>query len=228
MIINPFILEFLEALNANNNREWFAEHKADYQKAKALFEDAVTQLIQTIKEIDPEVGHLEAKDCVFRIFRDTRFSHNKIPYKNNMGAYIAKGGRKSPLAGYYFHVEPGNSMFASGVYTPEKEVLYAVRKEVMNFGDEFEALLNDSNFKRLYPELMNDRLKMAPKGFAKDHEHIEWLKYKSFIVSHSLTNDALMAPSFPSHLQKLIKAAQPLTQFLNNGILHQEDELSLD
>jgi uncharacterized protein (TIGR02453 family) len=114
--MNAIIFEFLKDLKTNNNREWFQANKDRYDRAKREFESFINDLIPMIRTIDPLVDMVTAKDCVFRIYRDVRFSHDKAPYKPNMGAYIARGGKKSEMAGYYVHFEPGESMLAGGFY----------------------------------------------------------------------------------------------------------------
>ncbi|HQC66850.1 MAG TPA: DUF2461 domain-containing protein, partial [Tenuifilaceae bacterium] len=109
-------LSFLTQLKENNNREWFNQNRKWYDEARSNFVAFVELLIPAIKEFDPTLGLLEAKDCLFRIHRDIRFTHDKTPYKTNFGAFIARGGRKSRFGGYYFHVEPNASMASGGIY----------------------------------------------------------------------------------------------------------------
>ena len=121
-MITPTILEFLTLIKENNNREWFHENKALYNQAKNDFEVFVNLAINEISKFDKSIVSVDAKDCIFRIFRDVRFSKSKMPYKANFGAFIIKGGKKSPMAGYYIHVEPGNSFLAGGIYMPPADV----------------------------------------------------------------------------------------------------------
>ena len=109
------ILTYLTRLRENNNREWFQAHKEEYDRLRPIFIDKVQQLIDRIAQFDDEIAGLEAKSCMYRIYRDIRFSPDKTPYKTYMSAYMAKGGRKSLRAGYYFHLEPGNCMISGGM-----------------------------------------------------------------------------------------------------------------
>ena len=127
----------------------------------------------------------------FRIFRDVRFSKDKRPYKTNFGAFIAKGGRKSMNPGYYFHIEPSGSFVGGGVYMPPAEPLQAIRNYISENGAEFLEIINDNKFKKVYPEMYDDKLKTAPKGFPKDHEFIDLLRYKSFVFSKELDNSEI-------------------------------------
>ena len=124
------ILKFLELLSGNNNREWFEANKPMYQSAKSLYETLITNTITGIGAFDSSIGHPLAKDCLFRIFRDVRFSKDKAPYKTNFGAFIASGGRKSPKSGYYIHIEPEKSFIGGGIYMPQPDVLKKLRQEV--------------------------------------------------------------------------------------------------
>ena len=142
------ILQFLADLKENNHREWFDANRQRYQKVKVQFEKFVTGLTGELALIDTSIGLLDAKNCVFRIFRDVRFSKDKQPYKTNFGAFIANGGRKSPRAGYYIHIEPGESMAGGGIYMPEAEVLKKVRNEIYFGSKDFRGLIEESKIGR--------------------------------------------------------------------------------
>jgi uncharacterized protein (TIGR02453 family) len=122
------ILNFISDLKENNNREWFETNKKRYLAVKEKHEIFLDKVIEGIRSsVDPQLGELTGKDCVFRIYRDVRFSPNKEPYKNHIGAYIARGGRKSPRAGYYIHLDPGNCFAGGGIYMPAPDVLKKIR-----------------------------------------------------------------------------------------------------
>jgi uncharacterized protein (TIGR02453 family) len=126
------LITFLKGLSVNNSREWFQEHRKEYDVLRIDFERFVEKLIPAIAAFDSHIRIIPAKECIFRVFRDIRFSKDKTPYKNNFGAYIAPEGRKSPGAFYYFHVEPGNCFLAGGVYMPTPEMLRAIRRSYIN------------------------------------------------------------------------------------------------
>jgi uncharacterized protein (TIGR02453 family) len=226
-MIDAIVYDFLTLLKDNNNREWFAENKPWFQEAKSSFDNSIKEFISIVHDIDPSIGLPEVKDCVFRIYKDTRFSKDKTPYKTNMGAYVVNGGRKSPKGGYYIHVEPGASFIAGGIYCPPSDVLKKVRKEVYNFTDEYKAIINDEKFVKLFPEFYQDKLKMAPKGFPKEFEDIDLLKYKSYIVSHSLTDNELTGAHGKKLIKNAIKTLKPLNDFINRGIAAEDEEVSL-
>jgi len=180
--MNTEVFKFLKELQINNNRAWFQENKARYDIARTEFLEVVQELINRISLFDPEVAGLEAKDCLFRIYRDIRFSHNKQPYQNYLGAYIAKGGRKSLYAGYYVHLEPGNSLLSGGIYMPDPKLLKMLRQDIYDQIDEFVAILEEPSFKKTYPSLDGDMLSRMPVGFPADSPYGYILKHKDFSV----------------------------------------------
>ena len=138
------ILAFLTELSYNNNREWFNEHKDWYVRCQKQFEQFTAQWLERLVEIDPEMKALTPKDCIWRIYRDVRFSHDKRPFKEWFGAFPAvKGGKKSDRGGYYVHLQPGKCMFAGGIWCPNKDLLHALRREILANYDEVEDIFYD-------------------------------------------------------------------------------------
>lgn len=213
-------ISFLSVLKENNYKEWFHENKPLYEEAKKEFEAFVGALIKEVKLIDNEVGFPEPKDCIFRIFRDIRFSNDKTPYKTNFGAYIAKGGsRKSEYGGYYFHLEPDNSLLAGGIWLPQPDILKAVREEIYHNTDEFLAILADKEFKKHLGSIDGDYvLKTSPKDYPKDWPHIELLKHKSYTVSKPLSQDIIGSDKLLDEVRAVFKAIKPLNTFFNRLI----------
>jgi uncharacterized protein (TIGR02453 family) len=212
------VIQFLNELSENNNREWFQKNKKRYDESreKVLFLTEV--VINEIRKFDPDVPLLEPKDCLFRIFRDVRFSNDKRPYKTNFGSFIAKGGRKSMHAGYYFHIEPSGSFVGGGIYMPAAEPLKAIRQYIAENGEEFLSLINSKNFIKVYPEMMDDKLKTAPKGYSPDHEFINLLKYKSFAFSSQFDKSQILADNFIEKLVHSFKTLHPVNRFLNDAL----------
>lgn len=212
------VLDFLSELSANNNRDWYNANKKRYEESreKVLFLTEV--IINEIRKFDSEIPALSPKDCVFRIFRDVRFSNDKRPYKTNFGAFIAKGGRKSLNAGYYFHIDPAGSFAGGGVYMPPAEPLKAIREYIAENGEEFLDIIQDKNFKKIYPEMMDDRLKTAPKGFPKDHKFIDLLNYKSFVFSNQFSKSQVSSNNYIELLVQSFKTLQPVNKFLNDAL----------
>ena len=212
------VLQFLEELKQNNTREWFAENKMKYEKANKSLLTLVEQLIPIVQRIDSSIGALTAKDCVFRIYRDTRFSPDKTPYKTNMGAYFARGGRKSIYAGYYMHLEPGNSMLAGGIWMPEPDALKRIRQEIYYNSAEFKSLLESKSFKDNFGTLSEEgKLKNPPRDFPADFVDIDLLKNKNFTMFHSLGDEKVSSEDFPVIFSKVFEAMKPVNEFLNKA-----------
>jgi uncharacterized protein (TIGR02453 family) len=210
-------LNFLKQLKQNNNRDWFNENKHLYEDAKNNFDEFTDEMIQYICRFDKSIEHLQPKDCTYRIYRDIRFSKDKTPYKTWMGAVINEGGRKNPIAGYYFHIQPNSYFLAGGLYMPEPEKLYAVRNAIVKSNGEFRKIVNAKEFKKYFGGFWNDKLKTAPKGFPKDHPDVEFLKYKSFLVEHRINEKQLLSKDIFNYSVKVFKAMKPLIDFLNEA-----------
>lgn len=213
--ISPKVFDFLKKLTKNNNREWFTENKNLYTEAQESIISFLEELIKEMSEFDPELGKIDAKKSLFRIYRDTRFSKDKTPYKTNFGASLGMG-KRSQKGGYYLHLEPGKSFIAGGIYMPESSVLKTLRKEISVYGQDFIKILNDKEFKKYFPELdQDDKLKKVPQGFKKEDPMAEYLKLKSFIVIYHLKDDEIADKNASENLSKIFKAMKPLNDFLN-------------
>jgi uncharacterized protein (TIGR02453 family) len=211
-------LKFLKDLRQNNNKPWFDENKTQYQQAREDFESLTQQLIDGLARMDPAMEALKVKDCVFRIYKDVRFSKDKTPYKTNMGAYFAKGGKKSPYAGYYFQLEPGgNSFVAGGLWMPEAPMLKKVRQEIdYNFG-EFQGIVGQKDFIRVFGKVNGDSLKTAPQGYHEDNPAIAYIKLKSLVVNAGITDEETIQPTLVRELLKRFTVMQPFINFLNHA-----------
>jgi uncharacterized protein (TIGR02453 family) len=212
------IFEFLKALIDNNNRDWMLAHKKQYDQVKKEFEALVSTLLTNIAAFDSRMQGVTAKQCVFRINRDIRFSKDKSPYKNNFGAAMTPGGKKADYATYYLHLQPGASFVAGGIYMPQPAVLHKVRQEVDYNAGEFQKILNEANYKALYGELQGEKLKRPPKGYEVDNPNIEWLKHKSFIAMHHLNDDELFDDHLVEKLTQMFAALLPFNSFLNRAL----------
>ena len=212
-------LQFLRNLEKNNNREWFNENKTLYQEAQQDVISFVEKLIEEMADFDEEMGKLEAKKSVFRIYRDTRFSKDKTPYKINFGAGLGMG-KGNKISGYYLHVEPGKSFLAGGVYKPEPSVLKTIRQEISAFGDEFLEILEQDEFRNYFRGLsVEDKLKKVPQGFEKDDKMAEYLKLKHFIVTHHVSDEQLLSENAVKEFTKIFKAMKPLNDFLQTPFI---------
>ncbi|WP_319482765.1 DUF2461 domain-containing protein [uncultured Draconibacterium sp.] len=212
------VLGFLKQLAENNNREWFNDNRKWYEESREKLLFLTDVLINEIGEFDPAVRGLQPKDCIFRIFRDVRFSKDKRPYKTNFGSFICKGGRKSMNPGYYFHIEPGGCFVAGGVYMPPAPVLKSIRNYLADRAEEFLEITSEPDFKKQFPEMYEDKLKLAPKGFPKDHEHIDLLKYKSYIYSKPLEESVVTSDNYIKEVVKLYEQLYPVNVFLYEAL----------
>lgn len=222
------IFKFLKALAKNNNparpgggREWFEKNKGEYLIAKEHFESFISALLQDIIKFDPSLAGLDPKKLIFRIYRDVRFSKDKSPYKTNMGATFSAGGKLMTKPGYYLHIEPGNKSFvAGGLYMPAPEHIAKVRQEIDYNGKALEGIFKSKGFKKYYAGFdVFDQLKKAPKGYAPDHPYIEWIKMKSFIVTHYFKDADVLGKNFKKEVGSALKAMKPFNDFLADAIV---------
>ncbi len=212
------VISFLKELKKNNNKEWFNENKAKYENARERFLNLIEIIISEVSGFDKSLGNLSPKETLFRIYRDTRFSKDKTPYKTNMGAYLAKGGRKGILAGYYIHIEPGKSFAGGGVYMPDKDVLSSIRHKIYSDTGSFKAILNDKKFAAMFELMDFDKLKRPPKGFDPDFPDIELIKFKSYAVGHNLTDAEISSKESVRKIMDVFKTMYPFNNFLNQCI----------
>ena len=215
--IKKSTLDFLTAINCNNNRDWFQANKPLYLTAKDNFESFVQEIIDKIILFEPVMKGLEAKSCVYRINRDIRFSNDKSPYKSHFGAFIVRGGKQNgdKYAGYYFHIEPGKSILAGGAYTPPAPWLSAIREKISDSPDEYIKITKAKDFIKYFGSVDGEKLKTAPKGYPKDHPNIELIKFKSYLVVNEVTDKLALSSDFQDHVINVFKAMKPLNDYLN-------------
>jgi uncharacterized protein (TIGR02453 family) len=217
-MIQKQTFDFLAKLKKNNSKEWFDKNRSEYETARDNYKEFIAELIAGITKFDPAVRALEPKHCMFRINRDIRFSNDKTPYKVNMGASIAPGGKKSTEAGYYIHIQPGASFLAGGVWQPEPPQLSAIRQEIDYNTPEFKKILGKKDFKKYFTALSEeDKVKTTPKGYDKSHPEIESLKLKSFIMVHDLKDKDVLSKDFLKYCSDVFKAMYPMNIFLRRA-----------
>lgn len=189
------VLDFLAELRLNNNRDWFEANKGRYREANETVNAFAEELIAAIGEFDPSVRGLTVRECSYRIYRDTRFSKDKTPYKTHIGVYICPGGKKSGNAGYYFHIEPqgdgllGHHLLSSGIYMPEPKVLKSIRDEIFDNGDEVEKAIKKAKGFRLDK---SNSLKRTPTGYPADSKYDEYLKLKDFYLEKPVDDEYIL------------------------------------
>jgi uncharacterized protein (TIGR02453 family) len=219
-MIQKSTLGFLKKLKKNNNREWFNTNKHMYDEARQDFEIFVDALILTVSDFDSACAGLEPKKCIFRIYRDVRFSKNKSPYKINFGAVLRHGGRKSVnKSDYYFHLQPGNESFAGGgLFQPDNTLLKKVRRKIADDFDEWQEIIKNKEFKKHFKSFWNeDALKRVPAGYDADHPAAEFLKLKHFIVWKDLTDEEVTSQKLVDKCDRIYRAIYPMLEFLNKA-----------
>ena len=214
-------IKFLKDLKRNNNKPWFDANRKQYENAKTDFAGFIQTIIDKHGKKDESVAHLKAKDCMFRINRDVRFSKDKSPYKNNMGAYINKGGKKSLFGGYYFHCQPGQSFVGGGLWMPMPPELAKVRQEIDYNYIAFKKIIGSKKFKSVYDGLSRDAeyvLTRVPKVYESDNPAAEYLKLKSFVTMIPVKDAELNSKDLSKKVLAAFEALQPLLEFINQSI----------
>jgi uncharacterized protein (TIGR02453 family) len=215
-IIEKETLQFLRELKKNNERAWFNKNKDRFVAANDNFTRFVQTLIDETAKFDESAAGLDAKNSVFRIYRDIRFSKDKSPYKTHFGA-VLMGKGKGCLAGYYLHLEPGNAFLAGGVHMTEPKDMKAIRAKISAEGKKFLKIISDKNFKKTF-KIEGDRLVRVPQGFDKEDPMAEFLKYKELTLLHSLDDKKILSDDFAPYCAKIFKAMVPFNFFLNESV----------
>lgn len=225
LIVMDEIFDFLYGVQQNNNREWFLAHKDLYKRAEARANEIAEQLIDGISAFDASCKGLTVKDCTYRIYRDLRFSPDKRPYKTHIGIYVCPGGKKSQLAGYYFHLQPENdeylesSLISAGLYDPSKEMLKTIREEIMFNGEPFaEALAKAKNF--VFFE--SSKMTRVPMGYPKDHPYAEFLKLRNYALVQPISKKRLQSKDILKWALEEFQTAYDFNRLLNNIVTFRE------
>lgn len=215
--IQPSTLEFLKELMINNNRDWFAEHKPRYEVAKAEIKTFGNTLRDEMNKID----HIDTLKF-HRIYRDVRFSKDKTPYSCRLSGSMSRA-TKLLRGGYYFHIEPGNSFLGGGFWAPNKEDLARIRQEIAYDAQPFRAIISDNNFIKMYGELGGDKLKTAPRGYPKDHESVDLLRYKNFVAVQKFTDEQVTSPDFLNLLFEGFQGMRPFFDYMSDVLTTDEN-----
>ncbi len=220
-MLQPSTLKFLKDLKKNNNKPWFEKNRKVFESAKEDFAGFIQQVIGQFGKKDRSIAGLKAKDTTFRINRDVRFSKDKSPYKDNMGAYMSRGGKKSVFAGYYFHCQPGRCFMGGGLWMPMPPELNKVRQEIdYNFAA-FKKIIGSKQFKTIYGDLSRDAeytLTRLPKGYETDNPAAEYLKLKSFVALAPLKETDITSKDLLKKTVATFSALQPMIEFLNEAV----------
>ena len=209
-VITKETFQFLKALKENNNREWFAEHKEEFKREEAKVKEVYAAIGNALSFHD-EIERFK----MFRIYRDIRFSKNKIPYKEHLSGFYSRAGLHR-RGGYYIQVQPGGSFIGVGFWKPEKQDLERLRKEWELDASELIAVMENKEFKEIWGALEGDELKTAPKGFDKEDPNIEFIRKKQFVFRRNFTDKEVLAPDFVERVNESFKAIRPFFDLMSS------------
>lgn len=213
------IIPFLRSLRRHNDREWFAAHKDGYLLVREEVEELASRLIVLVGELEPDALRMRPADVTYRIYRDTRFSTDKSPYKTHIGIFInPPRGKKSWRYGYYFHLEPDNSFICGGNMPAPGPLTRAIRQSVFDNIEEYLEIVEDEEFRALFPTVGLERLKVAPRGFPRDWPHIEHLKTRDYGTLLRVADDYLTLPGVEERLRPVLRQIKRLNDFINYTI----------
>ena len=218
------VLQVLRDLAQHNDRAWFNEHKERYLAVQQRWNEFCESLIGEIGAFDPDIARLTLRDCTYRIYRDTRFSPDKSPYKTHFGVFLAPGGKKSMHAGYYFHVGTGESneypqghMLAAGNYCYEPKAIQILREDI---SDGWESFQNEV-LAVADPRFVVDQegaLKRVPKGYAPDAHYADWMRLKSYCLVMNVDDDFITQPDLAKRVADLFRTTKPFNDYINRAV----------
>ena len=214
------ILDYLTQLSANNNREWYHAHKAEYQAANAQFEELIQALMLRIGEFDSSILGHAPKELTFKLVRDTRFSHDKSPYNPTFRAHISSMGKLPIPVGYYLMIKPGGQSFLGGGLFADmfKDATRMVRDYISEHGGEWEEIITAPSFQERFT-VGGSALKNVPAGYKKEHPQAEYLKYKSWYLEYSVQDkDLTDGDLFLAKAADIFRLMKPFNDYLNNAL----------
>lgn len=211
------IIDFLSDLSANNDRNWFEANRPRYTQVKQQMDTLAEELIEAIAAFDPSINGLRAKDCTYRIYRDTRFSKDKSPYKTWWGVYVCPRGKKSGFSGYYMHVEPDQNcyMLCTGAYCPTPGEIKSVREEIMTEGDAFVEAINSA---KGFEVDWSSALKRMPQGWSANDAHSDYYRLRNYILVKMVDKEYFLQPNAIEQIAKDMQCTRPFNDTLNRAI----------
>lgn len=218
------ILSFLRDLQANNNREWFNENKPCYKMVQEKWNEFCMELIGEIGQYDEDIAKLTLRECTYRIYRDTRFSNDKSPYKTHFGVFLAPGGKKSMHSGYYFHVGtgmgdsyPNAHMLAAGNYCYDARAVKILREDISDGWDEFKRDVLDVADSRFAVD-MDGALKKVPREYSADAPYADWMRLKSYCLALNVEDDFLLQPNLAKRVAEIFRTTKPFNDYINRAV----------
>jgi len=206
-------LDFLRILKQNNNREWFNARKDEFLQQQALIENFAGLLLDELTKHDL-IEIQPGKKILHRIYRDTRFSKEKIPYKTNWGVSFKRATRLL-RGGYYFHIEPGNNFLAGGFYAPNPEDLKRIRDDISFSAEPLKKILNSKSFRETFGTLQGEQVKTTPKGFDKNNEALDLIRHKQFLLIRSFTDEEVLSSLFLQEASQTFKNMRPFFDYMS-------------
>jgi uncharacterized protein (TIGR02453 family) len=215
------IYDFLSDLRENNSKDWMDENRERYHEAKDIWLESVAIYLDRLKQYDPEIAALKPKQCIMRINNNNVFHPNKPTYKDSFGFDPYKGrGRVS----FYLHLSPSGSFIAGGLYHPSSNQLKKMRAAIDYDGQELLDIVNNKQFNDFFGGFAEteDALKTSPQGYNQDHEHIELLRLKNYVIVREVTQKEVLADDFVDTLELAYKLMQPFNEYLRRGVEFEE------
>lgn len=216
------MFRFLTDLSANNSREWFNNNKDRYEN---FVVEPVTRFIEAVGEFLPAISDAYIADTrrnggsMFRIYRDTRFSRDKRPYKENVGCQFRHtAGKNAHAPGFYVHLAPGEVFFGGGIWKPDNNALDKIRSHIAGNPEQWSSVIKDTAFSNYFGKLQGEGLKRPPRGFDPGNPHIEDLKRKSYFAFRHVKPQSALKPAFIIEVEKAFATAMPLMHFITSGL----------
>lgn len=217
--------KFLSQLKKNNNREWFANHKTLYLRELEVFVSFADALLSELNKHD-QIETQSGKKSLYRIYRDTRFSKEKTPYKTHWSGTFKRATKK--LRGsYYFHVEPGNSFVGGGFWGPEPVDLKRIRHEIATDATELKKILTARPFKTIFGSLQGEKINTSPKGFDIKHPEINLLRHKQFLLIRSFSDEEVLAKGFIKEINNTYQKMRPFLDYMSEVLTTDVNGISL-
>lgn len=227
MRLNPDTLPFFDELLVNNNREWFNANKDRWLAIKADFELFTETLIAEMVKLDPSIGNITPKGATYRIYRDTRFSSDKRPYKTHIACFLPSGGvKRMGVPGYYLQLGQedyglhGNCSLGGGIFMPSSEALFAIRQEIFYNIDEFKAIMAEKKYRQFFGDsfFTVKKLSKTPKGFPSDWPDADLLKYKDYTTMYEMPDKYLLSDELLDRVVEVFRASVPLNLFIQRAL----------
>ena len=211
------IINFLEDLAANNDRAWFEANRDRYKAVKSRMDAVAKDFIEAVAAFDPSVERVQVKDATYRIYRDTRFTKDKSPYKTWFGVYVCPRGKRSGLSGYYMHVEPDQNhyMLCTGAYCPTAGEIKSVREEIMTEGDAFVETIRQAEG---FDIDWSTAYKRMPQGWSAEDPHSEYYRLRNFLLVKLIDRDFVLSDDFISRAADQMSRTRPFNDTLNRAI----------